>query len=166
MKLTKLKIIQEKAIVIAAYCDQVKSVNLNHLVHLWEEAGDEFEDLYPYSADNLQIASCIPDTDTTIQDLIKHFAYTPHLKIWVMGEELEKEDLERHLNQLRIEDICGKPLFAIGQHVSFKYQNEQGHFHISGTIGAMKTDLEFGSWLCKIHDVWYDQYLIEEQTND
>lgn len=164
MKSNNPTIIQQQAVVIAAYYGNSKGVNLRNLVRLWEESSD-FENEYPYVANNFQIRSCPVNGDLILSDLIEDFAYTPHIKIWVMGEELEGEDLNHYLNYLMIGDRCGRPIYQIGQEVCFEYRNENGYVTVSGTITELKSDLEFCSWLCSINGIWYDQYLVGEQQN-
>ncbi|WP_341531819.1 hypothetical protein WKK05_38085 (plasmid) [Nostoc sp. UHCC 0302] len=87
--------IQKQPLVIAGYFDDVKGVNLVHLIGLWLDG--DFAEYYPYAADHFQILVVDEDDDRSLKKLLKDFRYCHYLKIWVRGEEISALEIKEFL---------------------------------------------------------------------
>lgn len=84
--------LENKHLVVAGYFDDVKGINLLHLIQCWLEAredGQPMEEHYPHAADHFQIRVIENIEDPrTLSDVLPDFEGCSHIKVWCLGDEI------------------------------------------------------------------------------
>ncbi len=97
---TQQKIVQKwldkHSVVIAGYFDDVKAVDLIQLIRFWLDG--DFAKYYPYAADHFQILVTPEQDSRQLPELLRDFKYCCHLRVWIHGEEVPKDEIEKYLS--------------------------------------------------------------------